>query len=50
MTATSAQVRFAAGGVVKVELYLHLTGNTYIDCFTTTTRLRSWRSRTRMSR
>jgi hypothetical protein len=34
MTATSAEVRFAAGGVTKVASYLHVTGSTYIGCFT----------------
>jgi len=33
MTATSAEVRFGAGGVAKVASHLHLTASTYIDCF-----------------
>jgi hypothetical protein len=34
MTVTSASVRFSAKGVTGVESYLHLTGDTYIQCCT----------------
>jgi hypothetical protein len=32
MTATSASVRFDAGGVAAVESFIRLTGNTFIHC------------------
>ena len=32
--ATSAQVQFGAGGAARVESRLHLTGRSYIDCYT----------------
>ena len=34
MTATSASVQFAAGGVAGVQSSLRLTGNSYITCYT----------------
>jgi hypothetical protein len=34
MTASSAQVRFGAEGVARVQSFVHLTGNSYIGCFT----------------
>ena len=34
MTATSASVQFATGGVVEVQSSLRLTGNSYINCHT----------------
>ena len=34
MTATSASVQFATGGVVEVQSSLRLTGDTYVNCFT----------------
>jgi hypothetical protein len=34
MTATSAQVRFEAAGVAQVASFVHLTGHSYIGCFT----------------
>jgi len=34
MTATSASVRFHAGGPAGVESFLRLTGSSYICCFT----------------
>ena len=34
MTATSASVRFATGGVVEVQSSLRLTGDSYVNCFT----------------
>jgi hypothetical protein len=32
--ATSASVQFGAGGAARVESRLHLTGRSYIDCYT----------------
>jgi hypothetical protein len=34
MTASSAQVRFEAAGVAQVASFVHLTGHSYIGCFT----------------
>jgi hypothetical protein len=34
MTASSAQVRFGAAGVAQVASFVHLTGHSYIGCFT----------------
>ena len=34
MTASSAQVRFGAEGVAQVASFVHLTGHSYIGCFT----------------
>ena len=34
MTATSASVQFATGGVVEVQSSLRLTGDSYVNCFT----------------
>jgi hypothetical protein len=34
MTATSASVQFATGGVVEVQSSLRLTGDTYVNCYT----------------
>jgi hypothetical protein len=34
MTASSAQVRFGAEGVAQVAAFVHLTGHSYIGCFT----------------
>ena len=34
MTASSAQVRFGAEGVAQVDSFVHLTGHSYIGCFT----------------
>jgi hypothetical protein len=34
VTASSAQVRFGAEGVAQVASFVHLTGNSYIGCFT----------------
>ena len=34
MTATSASVQFASGGVVEVQSSLRLTGHSYITCYT----------------
>ena len=34
MTATSASVQFASGGVVEVNSSLRLTGNSYVNCYT----------------
>ena len=34
MTASSAQVRFGATGVAQVDSFVHLTGRSYIGCFT----------------
>ncbi len=34
MTATSAQVRFGADGVAQVASFVHLTGHSYVGCFT----------------
>jgi hypothetical protein len=34
MTASSAQVRFGAEGVAQVQSFVHLTGHSYIGCFT----------------
>jgi hypothetical protein len=31
---TSAEVQFAPDGVIKVDSFVRLTGNTYIDCYT----------------
>jgi hypothetical protein len=34
MTASSAQVRFGAEGVAQVASFVHLTGHSYIGCYT----------------
>jgi hypothetical protein len=34
MTASSAQVRLGAAGVAQVQAFVHLTGHSYIGCFT----------------
>ena len=34
MTASSAQVRFGPAGVAQVASFVHLTGRSYIGCFT----------------
>jgi hypothetical protein len=34
MTASSAQVRFGPAGVAQVASFVHLTGHSYIGCFT----------------
>ena len=34
MTASSAQVRFGPAGVAQVDSFVHLTGHSYIGCFT----------------
>jgi hypothetical protein len=34
MTATSASVQFATGGVVEVNSSLRLTGDSYVTCYT----------------
>jgi hypothetical protein len=34
MTASSAQVRFEPEGAAQVALFVHLTGHSYIGCFT----------------
>ena len=34
MTASTAQVRFEAAGVAQVQSFVHLTGHSYIGCFT----------------
>jgi hypothetical protein len=34
MTASSAQVRFGAAGVAQVASFVHLTGHSYIGCYT----------------
>jgi hypothetical protein len=34
MTASSAQVRFGPAGVAHVDSFVHLTGHSYISCFT----------------
>ena len=34
MTASSAQVRFGAAGVAQVQSFVHVTGHSYIGCFT----------------
>jgi hypothetical protein len=34
MTASSAQVRFGPEGVAQVHSFVHLTGHSYIGCFT----------------
>ena len=34
MTATSASVQFATGGVVEVQSSVRLTGDTYVNCYT----------------
>jgi hypothetical protein len=34
MTATSASVQFAAGGVAGVQSSLRLTGDSYVTCYT----------------
>jgi hypothetical protein len=34
MTASSAQVRFEAAGVAQVASFVHLTGHSYVGCFT----------------
>jgi hypothetical protein len=34
MTASSAQVRFGPEGVAQVASFVHLTGNSYIGCYT----------------
>jgi hypothetical protein len=33
MTATSAQVRFGVAGVAQVASFVHVTGSSYIACF-----------------
>jgi hypothetical protein len=34
MTVSSAQVRFGPAGVAQVDSFVHLTGHSYIGCFT----------------
>jgi hypothetical protein len=34
MTASSAQVRFGPAGVAQVDSFVHLTGHSYIGCYT----------------
>jgi len=34
MTASSAQVRFGPAGVTQVASFVHLTGHSYIGCYT----------------
>jgi hypothetical protein len=34
MTASSAQVRFGPAGVAQVASFVHLTGHSYIGCYT----------------
>jgi hypothetical protein len=34
MTVSSAQVRFGPAGVAQVASFVHLTGHSYIGCFT----------------